>query len=693
MRDLQPPPGEPASEPPFPFNAFISYSRKDKRAARWLHRRLEAYRVPRALVGTVTELGPVPERLGKFFRDQDELKGSMDLGRSIRRALEQSQHLIVLCSPDSAGSPWVDKEIREFKRLGREARIVPLILSGIPHDPSQECFPPALTRKAGAGGELTDEAIEPLAFNLREEGRRRALANAVASLTGLDYDELWERQRRRTHQRRTLVALAVTSGLGLGSGLVFHTRQMAELDRTLNLSAEAVRAKRWDLAAAAVAVSLQTKFPVLVDTSKAVERLTWLRGAGRTQALLLGHKKAVTAALLLDEQGTVVTASLDTTVRLWSGSTGTEIANGSSQVKRLLISPDARKLVAASDWTLTLVEARTGKLLLDWMSPRADTMIKALAFARGGESLLVATSDGKLFDLLGPAYDHPVLLFDGTDSIECLAVSPSGSKAAFGDVEGNLFVLDLAENESTHRAGLIKMTPHTGSVNHITFGASDDLVLSSSNDTDAAITILSAAGGRIKTWFTLRDLAVEYSELAPSGKLALSVLAPSAVVLWSTETGDPVAELTVPGCKQNEPFNPSCQATRALFRPSFPGEPVQIIVGYYDGALRLWSSEGDLQGELLGHVGRISGLAVSRKGTLLVSTSEDHSARLWRLNGRREQKGLRLQDRFCLETDPALRRYEASHTWDLPSDFKVEQDPAAVISLMQEMRIVDPCGR
>ena len=36
----------------FTYRAFISYSHKDQRWARWLIRKLEAYRVPRNLAGT-----------------------------------------------------------------------------------------------------------------------------------------------------------------------------------------------------------------------------------------------------------------------------------------------------------------------------------------------------------------------------------------------------------------------------------------------------------------------------------------------------------------------------------------------------------------------------------------------------------------------------------------------------------------
>ena len=140
------------------YAAFISYSHSDEKLAAWLHRALEAYRVPGPLVG---KHGPLPKRLGRCFRDRAELSAADDLAREIREALEQSDALIVLCSPRSAGSQYVEEEIRYFKSLGRGARILAAIADGEPHavgksingralTEADECFPRSLLRRVGA---------------------------------------------------------------------------------------------------------------------------------------------------------------------------------------------------------------------------------------------------------------------------------------------------------------------------------------------------------------------------------------------------------------------------------------------------------------------------------------------------------------------------------------------------------------
>jgi hypothetical protein len=147
--------------------AFISYSSKDRKWGQWLHKRLENYPIPEEFRGVeLFDGATLGKNLRPVFRDRDELSGSADLGPAIHRALQQSRFLVVLCSPNSAQSQWVNKEIVDFKELHGEANILALILEGEPNATANdalannlECFPPALQYPA-----------EPLAGDLRKEG-------------------------------------------------------------------------------------------------------------------------------------------------------------------------------------------------------------------------------------------------------------------------------------------------------------------------------------------------------------------------------------------------------------------------------------------------------------------------------------------------------------------------------------------
>src|SRR5271170_7318983 len=93
------------------YRAFISYSHRDKALATRIHRAVESYRVPSKLVGTTTAVGLVPRRLAPLFRDRDELPASADLGGELSEALRRSMFLIVISTPASATSHWVDQEV------------------------------------------------------------------------------------------------------------------------------------------------------------------------------------------------------------------------------------------------------------------------------------------------------------------------------------------------------------------------------------------------------------------------------------------------------------------------------------------------------------------------------------------------------------------------------------------------------
>jgi hypothetical protein len=204
------------------YVAFISYSHKDEAIGRWLHRKLEGYRLPKRLAGTEGEDGEVPTRLTPIFRDRDELAAAGDLSEKVRAALAVSRNLIVVCSPHSAASPWVAKEIATFRELHRDRPIFTAIVEGEP----DQCFSPALLE----GG------AEPLAADLRKEGdgRRLGLLKLVAGLAGVGLDALVQRDAARRVRRVTYVTAAAVAAmliLALLTAFALNARREAERQR------------------------------------------------------------------------------------------------------------------------------------------------------------------------------------------------------------------------------------------------------------------------------------------------------------------------------------------------------------------------------------------------------------------------------------------------------------------------------
>lgn len=189
------------------YAAFISYSHADMKVARWLHRAIENYRVPKSLVGTPGDRGPIPARLRPVFRDEDELAGAAELGPKLQGALARSDALIVICSPAAARSLWVDQEIRSFKRLNPDAPVFALIAAGVPGDGEQACFPAPLLFALDAAGDLDrSQPLEPLAPDLQKNERNIVKLKLIAGLLGAPYAALYRRDQRRS--RRIAAALS-----------------------------------------------------------------------------------------------------------------------------------------------------------------------------------------------------------------------------------------------------------------------------------------------------------------------------------------------------------------------------------------------------------------------------------------------------------------------------------------------------
>ncbi|HEU4820944.1 MAG TPA: toll/interleukin-1 receptor domain-containing protein [Qipengyuania sp.] len=221
------------------YSAFISYAHSDVRVARWLHRTIENYRFPRALIAAESKFGPVPKRLPPVFRDRDELAASGDLGAELREALLSSRFQIVICTPKAAQSKWVNEEIKIFKRQHGEHRTLALIAHGEPYGVEQEeCFPPALRFRLGPDGELSSSPAEPIAADIRpgKDGRRLASLKLLAGISGVRLDALARRDSARRQRRWMYASAASTAVAVLTIGLAIYAesqRRIAVAQRDL----------------------------------------------------------------------------------------------------------------------------------------------------------------------------------------------------------------------------------------------------------------------------------------------------------------------------------------------------------------------------------------------------------------------------------------------------------------------------
>jgi len=237
----------------FKYWAFISYSHADKNWADWLHRALETYRIPKRLVGAESRDGKVPSRAFPVFRDRDELPVSADLGGNLREALYSSRYLIAICSPRSAHSLWVNEEIKTFKRLGREDRVLALIVDGEPNasdgkpgfNVNDECFPEAIRFRVNAEGGVVSTRTEPIAADARPgmDGRANAKLKLLAGILGVNFDELKQRDRIRRRRRTVATIFAVilltASSLGIWEFQARRGRERLERQRRQQIAEQA----------------------------------------------------------------------------------------------------------------------------------------------------------------------------------------------------------------------------------------------------------------------------------------------------------------------------------------------------------------------------------------------------------------------------------------------------------------------
>lgn len=171
------------------YNVFISYSHENTYWAKWFQHELETYSLPEKLKDKVSLL----TNFHMVFRDIDELEAG-PLREQIRAALATSSFLVVICSPESTKSEWVNEEVSFFIEVGKQKgidntrNIFPFIVDGVPRSQNEdeECFPRVLLNLI--------PPFDTVWARIDECGRDKAFIKIVAGmLPSVGYRDLWNR--------------------------------------------------------------------------------------------------------------------------------------------------------------------------------------------------------------------------------------------------------------------------------------------------------------------------------------------------------------------------------------------------------------------------------------------------------------------------------------------------------------------
>ena len=199
----------------FKYFAFISYNSKDTEWGKRVQKKLEHYRMPATLCSQHGwERKPISPI---FFAPTDIQPGG--LTEELQDRLRASRNLIVICSPNSAKSEWVGREIEFFHQLGRTKQIHFFIVEGTPHsgNPETECFNPIVNTLGMP--EILGANIHEKIYRWPWMNKERAYVQLISKLLGVEFDAIWQRHKRLLIQKiitwAILLLVVVASLIGV----------------------------------------------------------------------------------------------------------------------------------------------------------------------------------------------------------------------------------------------------------------------------------------------------------------------------------------------------------------------------------------------------------------------------------------------------------------------------------------------
>jgi WD40 repeat protein len=596
------------------YNAFISYSHvADDKFASSLQTGLQKFAKPW-----------YKKRNLEIFLDESSLSASPHLWRSITRALDQSEYLILLASPESGKSKWVNKEIEYWLQKKTIDNILIVLTGGnINWDDKKSFFidhennslPPILYDKFDS---------EPFYIDLRHSRTLEdlTLANPIF--------------------KKEILKLAAK----------LHRKQpndFASEEVTVHRKMIRVRNSAIGLLALLLCITLIAAWLANKNADEAKENL---------HQAIKNQQKADSTAVIANQQRdsaiiarkaadqNALNAKLQTdTAQIERDNAFRERQTAIDETKRAqanyLISE--AKSAAATDPTLGLRFAEEAlKKNYDDNKMRSALkiysensfyriveihreQIKSAVFSSDGTRILTACNDrtARLWDINGKAIKN---IYGHSGAINCVAFSPTGKRILTGSSDSTACLWD-SKGSLIHR-----FEGHFGEINSVAFSPDEKKILTGSSDKTVCLWDMK---GNI-----LKELKGHYYDVtsvafSPAGDKILTGSFDNTSCLWNLD-GTLIKRYSL-----NKSYNIDDPPTKNFIKGryytnyscAFSPNGNSILLIFLDGIARLF----DLQGNIIHEFNEVHSYATSAAfspdGEKVLISSIDHINRLLDLTG------------------------------------------------------------